>query len=570
MKDADRSDSSAPTHGAGARVAAATLLAVGVLGALVHRFAYLVDDAFITFRFARSWAEWGVPVFNSFELTSAAPRVEGFSNLLWTAILAIGHAAGASLPSLVGPLQFIVAAATVVSVARFASAGLGLRPVAASAAPVLLATSAPFVAWTSGGMETSLFTLLLTAFTFAALSEVNASARSGLVLGALGAGVTLVRVEGLLWVLGALTAVGVGRALCSGRGLEALTAERRRLAAAAVVIGAAVALQLAWRGAVYGEVLPNTVAAKTGGGTDVLARGARQVASWGLVTITPLVALPLGLLALRHRERRARIAAASFAVLAAGFIAYSVVVGGDWMPFFRFLAPAAPALALVCAIGIDRLRPSVGAAVAVLLAAVQPLALFDVHLAPESVRESLRFRAFRGGYASEASRIATARKNADYFGRLGQALDVATEDGDILAFGAIGSPGWYAPNLDFVDRNGLVTPAVAARDVEPGGGTSGHEKRVPHAWFLDSGSPAPNLLFATWRDGLLDPSDPAARAAAKAAVRRTGMTALPEERALFGRTTLRIEPIREGPAAGITLLLLERSDPATARRFWGE
>ena len=64
--------------------------------------AFVVDDAFISFRFARNWAEWGVPAFNSFELAPDGQPVEGFSNLLWTALLALLHGAGADLPSVVG------------------------------------------------------------------------------------------------------------------------------------------------------------------------------------------------------------------------------------------------------------------------------------------------------------------------------------------------------------------------------------------------------------------------------------------------------------------------------------
>lgn len=528
--------------------------------------AFVVDDAFISFRFARNWAEWGVPAFNSFELAPDGQPVEGFSNLLWTALLALLHGAGADLPSVVGALQGVLAALCVFVTARFAWRALGLGAVGAIAAPVLLATSAPFVAWSGGGMETTLFALLLTGLLTEALTERQESVRAGLALGAWAAGVALVRAEGPVWVLGTLGAVLVAGRL-AGRGEVALRG--RRLAVAMAVFALATLAMLAWRKGVYGAWLPNTVAAKTGGGTEILARGARQIASWALVTITPIAALLALLPSLRRSAVRARVAALAALGVVVGGVLYSVAVGGDWMPFFRFLAPVAPALALVVAIGLDAAPRAVGVGALAVLAALQPLALFDVHVAPEGARAALRFRTFRGGYASEASRAAKARENAARFEQLGEALAVGTEPGDVLAFGPIGSPGWFAPALDFVDRNGLVTPSVAARDVEPGGGTAGHEKRVPHAWFLDHGAPAPRYLFATWLEGRMDPANPRHVARARDAIRGLLGGAGRGEGPLYRRTVLRAVPILEGPAEGCTLLLLERADPAAAAAFWG-
>lgn len=440
----------------------------------------------------------------------------------------------------------------------------------------LLATSAPFVAWSSGGMETTLFTLLLTSYSLALLRE-RVDRRSDLAWLALSAAaVCAVRVEGILWVLGAGSAVVASEWLFSGEGPRALRRHRQRLLWIAVAAAAAMVAQLLWRQATFGQWLPNTVAAKTGGGADVMGRGLRQVATWGLVTLTPLAAFGLALPALRHPMARARVAAGASLFVAIGFVAYNVLVGGDWMPFFRFLAPCTAALALLAAVGIDRAPRAAGIAFALGLAAAQPLPLFDLHLAPEGLRSALRFRSFKGGYRSEAQRVDVARENEGNFTLLGKALAAETEPGDVLAFGPIGSPGWFAPSLDFVDRNGLVTPSVARREVKSGG-TAGHEKRVPHAWFLDHGTPAPNLLYATWRPGAVREDQPGQLRALKRALQAQGQTSRPEERPLFEGTQLRLHSL---PTAGLgdpaldfselTLILFERADPATARASWGQ
>ena len=73
------------------------LAGAAVLVGLRARVDFLVDDAFISFRYARSWWENGIPVFNAFELADGSQPVEGFSNALWTGLLALAHGAGFDL-----------------------------------------------------------------------------------------------------------------------------------------------------------------------------------------------------------------------------------------------------------------------------------------------------------------------------------------------------------------------------------------------------------------------------------------------------------------------------------------
>ncbi len=538
-----------------------------------------MDDAYISLRIARNWVELGAPVFNAFELGPGGQPVEGFSNLLWTALLAALYQAGASFPDFLGPLQLSLAMGVLIVQLRFVTSELRLGRAGECASVVLLATSAPFVAWSTGGMETTLFTLLLTAFSVGLLRKELSSRSDLLQLALTAAAVAAVRVEGILWVAGVTGATLAAEWLLSGDGKHALRRHRQRLTWIVVFAAASVVAQLVWRQVVFGQWLPNTVAAKTGGGAEVLGRGLRQVATWALVSLTPLIALGLALPALRHTSSRARVAAGASLFVALGFVAYNVLVGGDWMPFFRFLAPCTPALALLAAVGIDRVPRGAGIALTLGVAAAQPLPLFDVHFAPESLRSALRFRSFKGGYRSEAQRVEVARQNEGNFTLLGKALAAEAQPGEVLAFGPIGSPGWFAPSLDFVDRNGLVTPSVARREVKAGG-TAGHEKRVPHAWFLDHGAPAPDLLYATWRPGIVREEDPGQMRALKRALRSQGQTSRPEERPLFDGTRLRLHPMSlstlEDPSSPprdfseLTLILFERTDPATARAFWGQ
>ena len=61
-----------------------TLIALVPFGWLAYQFNWVVDDAFISFRYARHLAEGHGLCFNVGE----NPRVEGYSNFLWILVLA--------------------------------------------------------------------------------------------------------------------------------------------------------------------------------------------------------------------------------------------------------------------------------------------------------------------------------------------------------------------------------------------------------------------------------------------------------------------------------------------------
>src|ERR1035437_3918387 len=62
----------------------AILVATAVLVPHARLFYFVTDDAYISFRYARNLALHGQLVFNLGE------RVEGYTNFLWTVILALG------------------------------------------------------------------------------------------------------------------------------------------------------------------------------------------------------------------------------------------------------------------------------------------------------------------------------------------------------------------------------------------------------------------------------------------------------------------------------------------------
>jgi arabinofuranosyltransferase len=145
-------------------------LAVGFVLAL--RQTSLVDDAFISFRYARNLVEGHGLVFNIGE------RVEGYTNFLWTIILA----AGSRLFPLDIPWQAVILglicfAANLLVVYRIGRALHPRGPATAYVpiAVILLATSRVFTAYATTGLETMAASLLVNLGLLFLLTAANRS-----------------------------------------------------------------------------------------------------------------------------------------------------------------------------------------------------------------------------------------------------------------------------------------------------------------------------------------------------------------------------------------------------------
>src|SRR5215471_17413741 len=134
------------------------LLGAAAVVLVVHSLAYhfVTDDAYISFVYARNLAEHGELTFN------LGQPVEGYTNFLWTFVLGIAMRAGIGPEVSSRVLGTACGVATLYVVFRLAERALGKRTLWAAIPAVLLACSSGFACWSSGGLETQLFTLLVT------------------------------------------------------------------------------------------------------------------------------------------------------------------------------------------------------------------------------------------------------------------------------------------------------------------------------------------------------------------------------------------------------------------------
>jgi hypothetical protein len=404
---------------------------------------HTVDDAFIGFRYAENLVHGRGLVYNPGE------RVEGYTNFLWVLLVAPFIAGSIDPEAAAKGLGLIASAGTLAAVVRFGTKAGRFRETA-WVAPLFLASSPPFFLWTTGGMETPLFTCLLTwAAVLAAEGLENGllPPAAGLLLGAAaltrpeGAGVAVVLLA-LAWWL-------------APRGSDL----RRSVLRSACIFLVIFLPYFSWRVWYYGRLLPNTYYAKVGTGSAQLERGLRYVQAFFDYSGYWL-ALPLAGLGWAGRRRPVLLLGG----LALALAGCAILVGGDALPMFRFLVPLLPVFFMLLALGVDGLlarfcvrrvaRPA-------LLAVLLVIALGATRIG------------FVGAPYDDVTRDVDEVSTWKEVG--GWLRDHAPRDATIAVVPAGAIP--YVSKLRALDMLGLNDATIAHRDVPGlGSGLPGHEK----------------------------------------------------------------------------------------------
>jgi arabinofuranosyltransferase len=417
------------------------LVCLALFLALAWRFFdHTVDDAFISYRYARNLAEGRGLVWNT------GQRVEGYTDFLWVVTLAGAIAAGLDAELTSKLLGLAAGAGTLALVVRAAPRPTS-RPELVWLAPVLLAVSPPFAAWATGGLETALFALLVTATVLVALPAAEGGALSP-GSGLLAAGAALTRPE------------GTGVALLVAGLLAALRRVRaRELVRFGLVFLALFAPYFVWRWSYYGDLLPNTFYAKVGWSGAQLVRGLRYVDGYLRETGYWILMPCLGLLFSRQRARAILLGGAAL-----GYTAYVVGVGGDGLPMYRFLVPVLPLWFLLVADGAEAALDRIGARRGLRAAA----ALFGVALCAGSA-----WPAFQG---PSAHYLAQDRREVGAWKEIGLWFAAHARETDSIAVIPAGAIPYFSRlrALDMLGMNDRTIAHSPARDV--GQGQAGHEK----------------------------------------------------------------------------------------------
>ena len=424
------------------------VLALGLL--LVHglTFRFVIDDAFISFRFAQNLLDGHGLVFNP------GDRVEGYSNLLWVLLNAVGMKLG--VPSLLwarilGTLSMAGLLLLLPRVMRYLVPDhVSDSPWPGRLAQLLLAASGSIACWMLAGLETPLFALLTVAAWCAALR------RAPLQAGIFGLLLVLTRPEGpsLALIFSVWSLLPDRKARQNSPSIRGI----RWLGPLLLVVGTG--LFFLWRHSYYGWWFPNTYYAKTGDLAGQLRTGLPYGKSFLLAYVLPLAVaggaaiVRNGPAILRSREMIFSLGVMLF------WSGYVVIVGGDTLGMYRFFVPILPLLttwtaALLAAAGwLSKPRR------ALLISLVLAVALLP---------------ASRWGREPRLTKAHMREANLAGWILAGDAMARQLPAGSTIALGPAGYIPWRTGFRTW-DFYGIIDSHIAHTKTDFSAGIAGHEK----------------------------------------------------------------------------------------------
>lgn len=435
----------------------------GVLVWHALQYAFVTDDAFISFVYSRNLAHHGSLVFN------LGDRVEGYTNFLWTFVLGllmVVHIPPEIASQVLG-LGFGIATLWVTFriVEHCAGTGEPRRTPFAYVTPLLLALTAGYACWSSGGLETQMFTFFV-ASAFLEYARADGDHRRFRRLGVYLALAAMTRPEGML-VTGVLGLHRLGLNLIRDRRLRPTTDEIRGVSNFLMLF----VPYFAWRWWYYGYPFPNTYYVKASGAIQfhgdfaaaMWKAGFYYLHQWAVQTRI-LWALPLavvGLVVARPRTARFAMGTAA-ALLSVAYLGYTAKVGGDFMGLHRFIMPITVLVAVGVGLGLavvagwlrDRLARADYAVAAVAAALVVAFAVSQYHLTVRSLTW--------GNFASDHGIDTPAFLSVYTHDRavVGMHMKDCFLDDDFAVFGGVGAQPYYS-QVDGIDAFGLVSWDVA-------------------------------------------------------------------------------------------------------------
>lgn len=412
----------------------------------------LIDDSYIFFRYARNFARGLGLAFNPGE------RVEGFTSPLWTIFLAAGARLGLAPDLLARAAGGLAGAAVALTPLATRSDRFDFRRSGPEiTCCIILATSPLLAYWSAAGMETTLFTLLVT-LSFISLLRDREQGVVSLASVALLLLASLTRMEALL-----LAGFAVVIVRPSARSVTRLA-----------LFGASICVCLLVRYLFFGSWLPNTFAAKVSlNFSERIGDGLRYAVQAAMVHL-PLLALT-GYFVIRVWMMRADKSHGTKLILAwlALWMTSVVFLGGDHFAMHRFILPILPALILLLLRSWRALETLGGTSarkfhiIALLVCAV--------------ASHGLAYYVHDGG-----SRARSEVSLAQAWAKTGLWLAQTTPEGTVIATTAIGAIGYFSER-PLIDMLGLTDRTIAIEGRSYSDAAPGHGRY--HTAYVISRSP---------------------------------------------------------------------------------
>jgi hypothetical protein len=463
-------DTSAPPPERTAWTRWALLGVLAAYGLLVWQMNFIVDDAYISFHFAKNLVDGAGFVFNP----GVDGRVEGSSELLWVALLVGIEALGGDPSFWSRAVSIACGALLILRVERTLRIDLALSPTSTILGSVFVGTLPVFAAWATGGMSTMAFALVVFEF----YRRLFVRPGGAVFLALLGLCGLLLRPESPPLLLG--LAAGAWLLCRSPRESQ----QRRMALAAGLSLLVFIALLVVARLAYFGYPLPNTAYAKVGLTAHQFLAGGFYLGRFFAVFPGAAFALLACAVVIPRLWRGAQRSVLAGALLLLTIqVAFVASVGGDWMGMFRYALPSLAPLAVLFALAIEapphraegKIRPALGLAVCLMnltpAFGLEPLqTLIDKALSRKRMSPS------------QLSKLRMEDYNTELWCDLGRDLKtVAPPNGSLVARG-IGAVSYHS-DLCIFDQHGLVDVEIAHSSTQRTKGAASHDLHVPVAYF---------------------------------------------------------------------------------------
>jgi arabinofuranosyltransferase len=308
----------------------------------IHYLPFVADDAFISYRYSDRLLHGGGLTWNDGE------HVEGYSNLLWVLLLALGGLLQPDLILVGWWLGIIANVMTLVAIYWTFAADRESGKLPATVGLVTLAFSGSFAAWGVGGLETALASAIL-AWALATALNTPSTRFGPWVPGVLLGLLSITRPDGILISLSVAAAVLVSR--------ERARRSFKEIVPLVLVPMAFVVMQEAFRLGYYGEWIPNTAYAKLALTAHRRSEGWDYVVDGAKLNSVPLLALLSCLVIFAFLKKWQALRRISIFVFPGVlWLAYLTLIGGDIFPAHRHWMPALICLAFALSYAVSQLR----------------------------------------------------------------------------------------------------------------------------------------------------------------------------------------------------------------------
>ena len=480
-------------------IAALIIITVVVIGTIrAHGLKWYCDDIFITLRYAENFLAGQGFVYNPGE------RVEGYTHLLWLALLTLAQKLGldplaTSLYLGLGSLVGVILLFSLVTYRLYVPKLGFFLPFTA----IALAANYDFLVWATSGMETMFFTFLLTSAFAVYYVGYNSRKKTLFFTGLLLILAVLTRPDGALFYI-------LANLLLTCR-MVATDEPRSNLFKEILIFNAAFCLlyipYTIWKLSYYGDIFPNTYYAKSAH-LSYFSQGFFYIWTYSRAYVSSILLLVLPLLLLCQIVPAKRILSKThrrnaypvifthnkmspLLVVLAGIVVYGVLfiarVGGDFM-YARLIIPLIPFIYFVIEATFVTVLPR---PVSITVFCLLPFLILTVEkdrrdsylldsdedrIVPIIVRGIFDERAYyTGHYIIDIER------------RIGESLEPYFRDLDatVLLRGQA-CLAYYAKFRRCIENTGLTDKYIAHLPLQQRG-RIGHEKSAPYDYLVQEG-----------------------------------------------------------------------------------